>query len=64
MLCILHSLYSWRNTLRHSPSTPFTSRGLWRIALHLSHDLKVKKEHMLRFRTLGSNPYIYPLQFL
>jgi hypothetical protein len=55
MLCILYSLYTWHNTLRHRPLIRFSSRGLWRVADEMAHRLRLK-DHWITFRTLGPPP--------
>ena len=53
MVCILYSLYTWRNTLRHSDRAKFGSKGLWRLAYDLAFQFKFKDMHL--FQSRGSN---------
>ena len=52
MLCILFSLYTWRNSLRHSKTLKFTAKGLWRVAGDFAHKAKFKDWAI--FRSTGS----------
>ena len=42
MVCILYSLYTWHNGLRHTPGLRFQRKGFWRLVYEIAHTLKPK----------------------